>query len=46
MQNVFIESSNVRMRDELLNATLFFDLPHSQEVIKFWATDCNLQRLH
>jgi putative transposase len=26
MQNAFIESFNGRMRDELLNETLFFDL--------------------
>lgn len=29
MQNGFIESFNGRMRDELLNEMLFFDLDHA-----------------
>ncbi|CAM5771863.1 hypothetical protein LMIY3S_03651 [Labrys miyagiensis] len=30
MQNGFVESFNGRMRDELLNETLFFDLDHAE----------------
>ena len=30
MQNGFVESFNGRMRDELLNETLFFDLDHAR----------------
>ena len=37
MQNGFIESFNGRMRDELLNESLFFDLDHARSVIADWA---------
>lgn len=46
MQNGFIESFNGRMRDELLNETLFFDLDHARQTIGEWLTDYNLRRPH
>ena len=46
MQNGFIESFNGRMRDELLNETLFFDLNQARQKITAWAADYNLQRPH
>lgn len=46
MQNGFIESFNGRMRDELLNETLFFDLDQARRKIAAWAADYNLQRPH
>jgi putative transposase len=46
MQNGFCESFNGRMRDELLNETLFFDLDHARAKIADWASDYNSQRPH
>ena len=46
MQNGFCESFNGRMRDELLNETLFFDLDHARAKIEAWAADYNSQRPH
>jgi putative transposase len=46
MQNGFCESFNGRMRDELLNETLFFGLDHAREKIGSWAHDYNHQRPH
>ena len=46
MQNGFIESFNGRMRDELLNETLFVDLDQARRKIAAWAADYNLQRPH
>ncbi|GLS19239.1 hypothetical protein GCM10007874_22560 [Labrys miyagiensis] len=46
MRNGFIESSNGRMRDELLNETLFFDLDHARRAIGTWAADYNTARPH
>lgn len=46
MQNGFVESSNGRMRDELLNETLFRDLDHARLAIGVWVADYNLQRPH
>jgi putative transposase len=46
MQNGFAESFNGRMRDELLNETLFFDLDDARAKIAAWVTDYNLQRPH
>jgi transposase InsO family protein len=45
-QNGFAESFNGRMRDELLNETLFFDLDHARKTIGAWVADYNLQRPH
>ena len=46
MQNGFIESFNGRMRDELLNETLFFDLDQARQLIGAWAADYNMARPH
>ena len=46
MQNGFVESFNGRMRDELLNETLFFDLDDARAKVADWITDYNLQRPH
>jgi putative transposase len=45
-QNPFAESFNGRMRDELLNETLFFDLGHARVAIARWANDYNERRPH
>ena len=41
MQNGFCESFNGRMRDELLNETLFLGLDHAREKIATWVDDFN-----
>jgi transposase InsO family protein len=46
MQNGFCESFNGRMRDELLNETLFFGLDHARQTIGSWADDYNAARPH
>ena len=46
MQNGFCESFNGRMRDELLNESLFFCLDHARSRISAWADDYNHQRPH
>lgn len=46
MQNGFVESFNGRMRDELLNETLFFDLDDARTRIAAWITDYNDERPH
>jgi putative transposase len=46
MQNGFCESFNGRMRDELLNESLFFGLDHARIKIADWADDYNGQRPH
>jgi putative transposase len=46
MQNGFCESFNGRMRDELLNETLFFGLDHARTTIAEWADDYNEKRPH
>jgi len=46
MQNGFVESFNGRMRDELLNETLFFDLDDARAKITAWVTDFNTARPH
>ena len=45
-QNAFVESFNGRMRDELLNETLFTNLDHAREKIAAWAWDYNTRRPH
>ena len=40
-QNGYIESLNGRMRDELLNESLFFGLDHARSAISEWADDYN-----
>jgi hypothetical protein len=46
MQNGFYESFNGRMRDELLNESLFRGLDHARETIARWVTDYNQRRPH
>jgi putative transposase len=46
MQNAFVESFNGRMRDELLNETLFFGLGHARDEIAAWIADYNTERPH
>ena len=46
MQNGYAESFNGRMRDELLNETLFTSLNHARSVITQWVADYNNDRPH
>jgi putative transposase len=45
-QNAFIESFNGRLRDELLNETLFASLAHVREALAAWKDDYNTFRPH
>ena len=45
-QNAFIESFNGRLRDELLNETLFTSLAHARIVLDEWRRDYNTERPH
>ncbi len=45
-QNGFNESFNGRLRDELLNETLFRSLPHARAVLETWRRDYNEARPH
>jgi putative transposase len=45
-QNAFIESFNGRLRDELLNETLFVTLPQARVALEQWRRDYNTQRPH
>src|SRR5947207_7479877 len=45
-QNAFIESFNGRLRDELLNETLFTSLNHVREALAIWLEDYNTVRPH
>lgn len=46
MQNGFVESFNGRMRDELLNESLFFGIEHARSAIADWVKDFNTARPH
>jgi putative transposase len=46
MQNGYIESFNGRIRDELLNESLFLGLDHAREFIASWVEDYNTARPH
>ena len=46
MQNGFCESFNGRMRDELLNETIFYDLDHARAALARWTAAYNQQRPH
>jgi putative transposase len=46
MQNGYIESFNGRMRDELLNESLFLDLYQARQIIAAWVVDYNTRRPH
>jgi putative transposase len=45
-QNAFAESFNGRLRDELLNETLFASLAHAREALTAWKHDYNTVRPH
>lgn len=45
-QNAFIESFNGRLRDELLNETIFSSLVHAREALADWKEDYNTVRPH
>ena len=45
-QNAFIERFNGRLRDELLNETLFPSLAHARATLADWRTDYNVDRPH
>jgi putative transposase len=46
MENGYVESFNGKMRDELLNETLFFNLDQARKVIAAWVEDYNTARPH
>ena len=46
MQNGYVESFNGKMRDELLNETLFFTLDQARQMIAAWIEDYNTARPH
>src|SRR4249919_1643993 len=46
VQNAFAESFIGRLRDELLNETLFRSLSHTRAVLEAWRTDYNNERPH
>ena len=45
-QNAYVESFNGRMRDELLNESLFFGLDHARDELAIWVMDYNTERPH
>ena len=45
-QNAFVESFNGRLRDELLNETLFGSLAQVREALEVWKEDYNTVRPH
>lgn len=45
-QNAFVESFNGKLRDELLNETIFTSLPQARAVLADWRTDYNTRRPH
>jgi putative transposase len=46
VQNAFVESFIGRLRDELLNETLFRSLAHTRAVLDAWRADYNTDRPH
>ena len=45
-QNSFVESLNGRLRDELLNESMFRSLPHARDVLRECKDDYNGSRPH
>ncbi len=45
-QNRFVESFNGRMRDELLNETLFFTIGQARSILARWVDDYDTERPH
>jgi putative transposase len=46
MQNGICEAFNGRMRDELLNETIFYNLGHARDTLARWSTGYNRKRPH
>ena len=46
VENAFIESFNGRLRDECLNAKLFFSIDDARRKLETWRLDYNTQRPH
>ena len=46
VENAFIESFNGRLRDECLNANLFFSIEDARRKLEAWRLDYNTQRPH
>jgi putative transposase len=46
MQNGICEAFNGRMRDELLNQTIFYDLDHARSTLARWTAAYNQKRPH
>lgn len=46
MQNDYVESFNGRMRDELLNETLFLSMAHARVEIAAWVEGYTRERPH
>jgi putative transposase len=46
IQNAFVESFNGRLRDELLNETLFSSLTDARRIVESWRLDYNGHRPH
>lgn len=46
VENAFIESFNGKLRDECLNANLFFSLEDANRKLEHWRTDYNNSRPH
>ena len=46
MENPFIESFNDKFRDECLNDSCFFTIPHAREIIETWRVEYNQERGH
>jgi putative transposase len=46
MQNGICEAFNGRMRDELLNETIFYDLDHARSTLARWTAAYNQKRPH
>jgi putative transposase len=46
MQNGICEAFNGRMRDELLNETIFYDLGYAREALACWVASYNQKRPH
>lgn len=45
-QNGFVGNCNGRMRDELLNETLFFTIGQARTILARWLDDYNIERPH
>ncbi len=45
-ENGYCESFNGKLRDELLNAELFYTLREAQVLIEQWRVHCNTSRPH